>query len=1093
MYKNSNLTNENRQIHSGSVTSDAIKFPFAVNRSGRNKDWNFDRLASDYVDTDGTIFDVQNEIKQGYAICAGLLNGQRRKKSNVVGSHWILIDIDNSDVLRDENGKTGVDENGKGIKIYSHQMTLDEAIVDPFIAQHCALIYTTASHRSDWHKFRLVFLLPERIDNIDLYESMVRLMMDQLPHDPACKDASRVFYGSTEAEFPLVQPNAVLPSDWVNQARILASTKKAETASRKVKSQESQQNFERQIAASGSDIDAEIVKALNLIPPRMPGSGNYEECFKVLVALTSYYGIGAISVAERWSPSITGNTWNIESKVKSILNGVQSIHINSLFFIAKQYGYRAPRVFTPATGFKPVAELSERDRSIDNRMTRFLTYWEDLKKDFQILPDTKFGNVIEYEGFAPTLELKTRTTYLQGWLGAGKTETMLRSLKRQCPDKVIIWVAPRNGLLSQTEKRSWELRFSAEHYQELPFVFREHIEHGTSGIYTMAPDSFKQYATGNFNWENIILVVDEFSGVRKELLGKTKEIEQFLNAIARCERLIVADAFLSTIDYRVVKLFRKGSSELLRQKFEKSPVKIKWIETRNKQGEISFSHDGAYFGLLKSWIDKGFSRIAIATDSLLTAKQIERFFSDRKINDRGIKTWLVSSETIEENKKFMDAPDLTIEKEGIQIVIYTPTAQSGLDIQSEFDQGLLVCNGVLPPTQMLQMLGRCRKCPEWFVSAPRRSTNPNVLSPSLESAKVREWSEKLKLDFDELGFSAIDKTQGWSIWENLVSQVEKGFNSEYVYQLLQHFFKSVEMVELESSETKQWRDSIQEIKKQDAERTLKADLQNGLNLVRTETQPNSNAEVWDIKLAHFHSKFPEVAETAIAKIGTEQKDDAISMTRIMISSRIERLKNWVTAIDCIEQDTADLLEYLRSNPTHAQSQNFKRLQNITLFRVLRLDQLAKLTDDKTSSVLEVGDKVFEWNCDVIKEQWAKFHASDRLKKLFPMVESQKSFWNAIKDCMSALGYQSVGKTIRVPTKELHPNGKDSKGNQRFTRSQSRYFVGWLRMEFSGNAFFRENFTVIVSAIRDRNSREREDRAKRREKESPPPKYGAVAA
>jgi hypothetical protein len=54
-----------------------------------------------------------------------------------------------------------------------------------------------------------------------------------------------------------------------------------------------------------------------------------------------------------------------------------------------------------------------------------------------------------------------------------------------------------------------------------------------------------------------------------------------------------------------------------------------------------------------------------------------------------------------------------------------------------------------------------------------------------------------------------------------------------------------------------------------------------------------------------------------------------------------------------------------------------------------------------------------------------------------------------------------------------------------SNSQSRYFIGWLIMECSGNAFFQENFQIIIEAIRDRLVAEREERRKWREKESPP--------
>ena len=195
---------------------DNRRFKFAVNPTGRNKDWDFKKLAKNFRDQEGTIYNVIDHVKQGHALCAGLLGGEWRAKSNVIGSQWILLDIDNSS--KDENGE----------KCYQHQLTLEEAQEHPFIQQYCSLIYTTASHKDDWHKFRLVFLLPEFVPGYEAVEVLTRTIMKHLPHDPACKDASRVFYGSTEAAFPLVQPNVTLPTEWISEARATAAKEKIE-------------------------------------------------------------------------------------------------------------------------------------------------------------------------------------------------------------------------------------------------------------------------------------------------------------------------------------------------------------------------------------------------------------------------------------------------------------------------------------------------------------------------------------------------------------------------------------------------------------------------------------------------------------------------------------------------------------------------------------------------------------------------------------------------------------------------------------------------------------------------------------------------
>ncbi|MCL6754176.1 PriCT-2 domain-containing protein, partial [Nostoc sp. CCCryo 231-06] len=337
------------------IESRIIKFAF--NATGKNKDWDFKKLAANFIDVEGTLADVQQHIKAGHAICAGLLGGKWRSKANVIGSHWLLLDIDNSDVARDAYDKPIKDENGNSIKVYDRQLTIEEALAHPFIKKHCALIYTTASHRPDWHKFRLVFLLPEYVQGADTVEACTRFLMQQLPHDPACKDASRVFYGSTEAEFPLVNPEATLPAEWIQEAIAIAQIEREEYQLR-IQEIESRRKEWREISLTeGWNIDQLIQQALSFIPPRTPGSGNYDECRQVLMALVNHYGASeAEIIAEQWSPSIKGTTWNIHAKIRSFRRG--GITIGTLFHIAKQYGFRFP---------KRQYEYNERDQGVINR------------------------------------------------------------------------------------------------------------------------------------------------------------------------------------------------------------------------------------------------------------------------------------------------------------------------------------------------------------------------------------------------------------------------------------------------------------------------------------------------------------------------------------------------------------------------------------------------------------------------------------------------------------------------------------------------------------------------------------------------------
>jgi Protein of unknown function (DUF3987)/Primase C terminal 2 (PriCT-2) len=336
----------------------APKIKFAVNCAGRDKNWDFEQLATQFRDVEGSIDDVLESVLNGHALCASTLGNRRRSKSNVVGSNWVLVDIDNSDAKLDENGKPI-----KGEKVYKHQMTLEEALKHPFVQKHCALIYTTASHKPDWHKFRLIFLFPTFVDGADIVEQAIRLLLEQFPHDPACKDASRVFYGSSKAEIPLINENATLPANWVEKAKQAAEAQRIETEKRLQEIGDNREKYQLLATSEGWDTDALIEQALSYIPPRCPGSNNYQECTQVLMALVNHYGAAQAEViGERWSPSIKGDTWDVGKKIRSYKR--DGVTIGTLFHIAKQYGFRFPAPKNKFTKFKTMSENNAKKVSV---------------------------------------------------------------------------------------------------------------------------------------------------------------------------------------------------------------------------------------------------------------------------------------------------------------------------------------------------------------------------------------------------------------------------------------------------------------------------------------------------------------------------------------------------------------------------------------------------------------------------------------------------------------------------------------------------------------------------------------------------------
>ena len=194
---------------------------------------------------------IDHALYQGHPWSPGIFGGGNgnRAKSNVTEAQTLALDIDDG-------------------------MTVDEALAHPFIAQYAAAVYPSASHQKPKEingemvacdRFRIVFILPEVVRNTDVYEKCVRWLMAQVPAaDPACKDASRFFFGSSgdRSQQPfLVQPDAVLPPSVVTDAEkaitIEAEEKRREDIAQELRRKENRKkrHNQRYQSSDGSRVD----------------------------------------------------------------------------------------------------------------------------------------------------------------------------------------------------------------------------------------------------------------------------------------------------------------------------------------------------------------------------------------------------------------------------------------------------------------------------------------------------------------------------------------------------------------------------------------------------------------------------------------------------------------------------------------------------------------------------------------------------------------------------------------------------------------------------------------------------------------------
>ena len=287
----------------------------------------------------GTLISLAEHISKGHPWMPAILDkGARRWQQHANYAEVLAADIDNG-------------------------LTIAQALQKPFIADHCGLAIESSSSTPEHEKFRLVFRLPVMVTDWQTIRICNRYLIELLGvADPSCKDASRFFFGAPGRSPFLLNESVTLPVDFVDRAitwhqeqeRISEEDYQAAAARRR---QYQGQNKE-------DDLYERVREALAFIPPRSPGSGNYEESIRILMALCHEFGeADAVALGEWWSPSIKGTTWDVPKKVRSFHRSTsRPVTVATVFKLAFQNGYHIPKQEADPLGWlrralKPRAKL----------------------------------------------------------------------------------------------------------------------------------------------------------------------------------------------------------------------------------------------------------------------------------------------------------------------------------------------------------------------------------------------------------------------------------------------------------------------------------------------------------------------------------------------------------------------------------------------------------------------------------------------------------------------------------------------------------------------------------------------------------------
>ena len=783
---------------------------------------------------------------------------------------------------------------------------------------------------------------------------------------------------------------------------------------------------------------------------------------------------------------------------------------------------------------KPNFDQEEQKRRTEKtcqKIAQMSAQWKLYQRDFKLtVQESDRYNIHRFDGYAPIFLPWQDTIYIRAGFGGGKTEAYLLSLlEEQWRDRCVVVVTPTNLLGENLIARARAKGIAAMAYQSDVLTARSRLHRNTPGLIVMCPDSFKKYSTGETSWKEKALFIDEFSTVRSHILDKTASLPHLAKGIKEAAFLMIADANLGNADVSAIENTfgrNQGTSRLYIQNHKKDSTPVKVVQTLNKEGQISGTHDGVWFNLLEYAIskrsealDRGekLEPIYLCSDNL-TVLLVLQIWLERTHPDLKIKR--VSSLDVETNYGFMSAPDVAMAAENIDILLGSPSMQSGCDIQTRFGTTIGIFTGVCTPLEAMQHIKRVRNAREILLSIPTFSYR-NEEAANLDRRSRKRLTKQAKNIFKAEGIETAGDLQAFGVWQEQIAKLNAQFNHELTCAIACETFENIEYVYFEGGQSALYKEIHDEVKTDNALKTLTANHIKGKELIDAKKAPSRNQHVWDIKKAQLYKQFPDLvdalAEDLKAAItakaqgeGTKATEalyrDVLQQGKILLSSKLEKLKNHAIAnsVD-VEKHLESMTEaLLHSHPT-LYSKRFKLLRAIKLYYELSLVDLAKLgrsaseeaeegqIDGELSPVL--NQNVYSAESPIFAELYTKFVISE-VSKFYPEVATVQQFWKVVNAAIRACGHKQFAHEVRVESDQARPNG-NFRGIARETYSTKQYFVGFYRIEQSGNKVFRKHFTKFMDAVETLIDRELENqqawREKRKRTDESPPDWGEVAA
>lgn len=752
---------------------------------------------------------------------------------------------------------------------------------------------------------------------------------------------------------------------------------------------------------------------------------------------------------------------------------------------------------TPIDRAEDAQQLEERRRELfASRASQFQELIAYLVMSLELRPDNKPFRADDahtlYQGFAPGLPV-ARTLLLQGGMGSGKTEAIVRYTKERVEQldsdldandhRRFMDVGTTNNLMRGMVHRHKAAGIPRVYfYQDDVVTAQNEMRSGGTTITAMAVDSLKQHVLSCGDLSKTTLIVDEAEEVLDKIHNGEMESERqtFHQALELAPEVIVADARLSRTTYEHLKKYRSGGFHIMEQEKVKANKNITILRPLNRDGAPYLTTDAGVLPTIDEWLAEG-KRFVVACDSKMDAMAVNNY-----LLGKGIHSVLSTADTVELNKRAMSDPTAFLEKEKPQVFIYSPVMASGVNIQYDgFDCGLLIYNGIISPKGGLQMLGRCRKVNDWSVLASRNTFHGEDSRP--KSLKPEDIKRAVDAEIQAAavqGRPAPDRRHLEYIKRREAEKsIEKAFSAEYLEYLLREDYANVRVQEIAGSRAGELTKLRDAAKYHNKELDLQSNAVRGQQLMDSKSQPDTDSDVPAVRMAiqlkHGLPKTNKRLMDELREAGTEERrKEVVELALAVDIKKIAGLKNrrWVARPNAREELKERITDMQQSPHFSPNNRQYQKWCKMVIYLGLELERFATLQNESELT----KDNSFTVESRPVRHLFNKFIDDEWLSSLFPEVTDIDEFWSLVGRIMTTMGHKSCSKPIRVETPgELHANGNHRNGRERFSESKTVRIKAWVVIEKSGSSIYQEMYELIAEEIDEKIEQDQQEYSDRK--------------